>query len=163
MKKIHFCKSSLSAIDYVLEFLSLLSVLCTIILFVIFWIDAPKTVPVHYNIYGIADGFGNKTTLIILPVISIVTYVGLTLLNKFPYIFNFPVKVTAQNRLILYKNATRMVRWNKLIICLLFAVIVWQQIGISNRLNNIFLFILTACLMICFIVYVVKMIRVGKS
>jgi hypothetical protein len=113
----------------------------------------------------IADEFGNKTTLIILPVISIITYAGLTFLNKFPYIFNFPVKVTEQNRLLLYRNATRMVRWIKLIICLLFAVIVWQQIRIINRLNNISLFILIACLVICFIVYIVKMkrIRIGKS
>ena len=61
-----------------------------------------KTLFIHY--------FKNKTTLIILLVISIVTYIGLTLLNKFPYIFSFPVKVTEQNRLILYKNATRMVQ-----------------------------------------------------
>ena len=161
MKKIHFKKSSLNTIDYVLEFLSLLSVLCTVVLFVIFWIDAPEIVPVHYNIYGIADGFGNKTTLIILPVISIVTYLGLTLLNKFPYIFNFPVKVTEENRQILYKNATRVVRWTKFIMCLLFTVIVWQQIGVNDRINNTSLFILIACLIICFIVYIVKMIRTG--
>jgi len=59
----------------------------------------------------------------------------------------------------MYRNATRMVRWTKLIICLLFATIVWQQIGINNWLNNISLFILIACLMGCLIVYIVKMLK----
>jgi hypothetical protein len=167
MKKRHCYKSSLNTIDYVLELLSLLSVLCTIVLFVIFWIEAPKSIPIHYNIYGIADRFGNKTTLIILPVMSVVTYAGLTFLNKFPYIFNFPVKVTEQNRLILYKNTTKMVRWNKLIICLLFAVIVWQQIGIIrnhyNKLNNISIFILIAYLILCFIFFAIKMNKVNRN
>ena len=159
-------KPSLSILDYILEFFSLLSVLGIIILFVIYWVNAPEVVPIHYNIYGIADGFGSRTTLVILPIISVLTYIGLTVLNKFPHIFNFPVKVTEENKLFLYRTSTRMVRWTKLLICLLYASIVWQQIRIMNNqienLDNVSFFILIACLVLCLIFYIVKMIRTNK-
>ena len=167
MKTISRIKPSLSILDYVLELFSFLSVLGIIILFVIYWIDAPKIVPIHYNIYGIADRFASKTTLIILPIISVLTYVGLTFLNQHPHIFNFPAKVTAQNILILYQTATRMMRWTKLFTCLLFANILWQKIRIINnhgdKLNNTSLLILIACLMLCLIFYIVKMVKIGKK
>ena len=160
-------KFPLSILDCILELLALLSVVGTIILFVIFWIDAPKVVPIHYNIYGIADRFGSKTTLIALPIISIISYVGLTFLNRFPHVFNLPVRVSEQNRTMLYKTATTVIRWTKLFICLLFTVILLQAVGsIQNyeyKLNNSYLFILIACLFFCMIFYIIRMIRIGNS
>ena len=159
-------KISLSILDWILEFFALLSILSVIVLFVFFWIEAPKIVPVHYNIYGVADRFGSKVTLIIIPIISIVSYLGLTFLNRFPYIFNFPVKVSEQNRTILYKTATTMIRWIKLFICLLFTVILLQTVGnIQNyeyKLDNNYLFILIGCLFCCLIFYIIKMTKIGS-
>jgi len=160
-------KLSLSILDWILEFFALLSVLSTIVLFVLFWIEAPEVVPVHYNIYGVADRFGSKNTLIILPIIGIVTYVGLTFLNRFPHIFNFPVKVSEQNRMILYKTATTMVRWTKLFICLLLAVTLLQEVrsiqSYQYKSDNSSIFILIACLTFCMVFYIVKMTRTGNK
>jgi len=159
-------KHPLNVLDYIIEFSSLLSVLCTIVLFVIFWNNAPQIVPIHYNIYGVADRFGSKTILIILPIISSMTYIGLTVLNKFPQVFNFPAKVTEENKVILYKIATRMIRWIKLFICLLFADIVRQGAKMTYnqeyRLGSVSLFIFIACIMFCLIFYIAKMIRISK-
>jgi hypothetical protein len=154
-------------LDYVLEVFSLLVVLATIILFVFFLISAPQIVPIHYNIYGVADKFGSKATLIILPVFSIITYVGLSILNRFPYIFNFPVKVTEQNHLFLYKMATRMIRWIKFLVCLIFADIVRQETRTFKyneyAINNISIFIILTCIMLCLTYYIVKMSRINSN
>jgi hypothetical protein len=167
MKIRHATKYSLSILDCILELLALLTVAGIIILFAVYWITAPEIVPIHYNIYGIADNFGSKNTLIISPIIAIVIYIGLTFLNSIPHVFNFPVKVTEQNKLILYKTASRMMRWTKLLICLLYANILLQEIrrihNHGENLDNISLFILIACLMLCLIFYIVRMVRIGKK
>lgn len=51
--------------------------------------------------------------------IATTTFLLLTILNKYPYIFNYPVKITNQNAYPQYLNATRMIRYLKLSIILM--------------------------------------------
>jgi hypothetical protein len=166
MERTHNNKPSLSILDYVLEFFALLFVLVSIVLFVIYWNKLPEIVPIHYNIYGVADRFGSKTTLIVFPIISILTYIGLTFLNRYPHIFNYPTIITENNRLILYKAATQMIRWIKLFICLLFTDILWHGTRLINnfeyKLDNVFLFIIIAGIVLCPIFYITIIIKIGK-
>jgi uncharacterized membrane protein len=78
--------------------------------------NLPETIPTHYNGAGQADGFGGKATILTLPLIATVLFGGLTFLNKFPHIFNYPTIITQHNALRQYTNATRMIRYLKLII-----------------------------------------------
>jgi hypothetical protein len=155
-------KIRLTALDYMLEITALLSVLAIIVLYIIYRIKAPEIVPIHYNIRGEVDGYGSADTLIMLPILSILTYVGMTILNKYPHIFNFPTVVTEQNALRLYKIATRTVRWLKLLVCLLYADSVWSEIKIitnqTSKLGGI-TWILIACIAIYPIFPIVKMIK----
>ena len=88
----------------------------------------PDTIPTHFNAAGDADGFGTKASIIGLPLIATLLYIGLTLLNRFPHIFNFPTPITPDNALSQYTNATRMIRFLKLILVLVFAGISFQTI-----------------------------------
>jgi uncharacterized membrane protein len=88
----------------------------------------PDTIPTHFNAAGEADGFGTKASIIGLPLIATLLYIGLTLLNRFPHIFNFPTPITPDNALSQYTNATRMIRYLKLILVLVFAGISFQTI-----------------------------------
>jgi hypothetical protein len=56
----------------------------------------------------------------------------LSILNKFPHIFNYPIKVTDENALQLYLKATRMLRVIKLIVVLLFSWIEWQICHVAD-------------------------------
>jgi len=106
-------KIPLTTLDYILEIVALLVVLATIILYVVYWIFS-------------SEEYSTKMLLLFtLPVTSFSMYAMLTILNKYPHIFNFPVNVTEKNAFFLYKTAIRMVRWIKLLCCLLFAYIVW--------------------------------------
>ncbi len=91
----------------------------------------PETIPTHFNASGHADGFGSKISIILLPVIATVFYAGLTFLNRFPHVFNYPRAVTPQNAGVLYRRATLIIRYLKLGLVLLFGIVTYKSIGVS--------------------------------
>ena len=92
----------------------------------------PDSIPTHFNAAGEADGFGNKASIVGLPLIATLLYIGLTLLNRVPHSFNFPTPITQDNALPQYTNATRMIRYLKLILVVVFAGISYQTIQQAN-------------------------------
>ena len=88
----------------------------------------PETIPTHFNAAGEADGFGSKASVIGLPVIASVLFIGLTLLNRYPHIFNYPTAITQDNALKQYTLATRMLRYLKLVLVLVFGGIEFMTI-----------------------------------
>ncbi|HMV23387.1 MAG TPA: DUF1648 domain-containing protein [Saprospiraceae bacterium] len=83
----------------------------------------PDIIPTHYSANGNADGHGPKVSILLLPAISTIAYIGMTILNKYPHIFNYPAVITRENALKQYTMATRMIRVLKLAIVVLFGVI----------------------------------------
>jgi uncharacterized membrane protein len=94
--------------------------------------NLPDTIPTHFNAAGEADDYGRKASIFGLPVVASLLYIGLTLLNRVPHIFNFPTPVTQENALIQYTNATRMIRSLKLILVVVFGGISFQTIQQAN-------------------------------
>ena len=90
--------------------------------------DLPATIPTHYNGAGQADGFGGKSTILSLPIISTFLFIGLTVLNKFPHAFNYPTNISEKNAYRHYTNATRLIRYLKLIIVFIFGLIAFKTI-----------------------------------
>jgi uncharacterized membrane protein len=88
----------------------------------------PDTIPTHFNGAGQADGFGSKATILSLPVIASLLFIGLTLLNRYPHSFNYPTAITQDNALRLYTLATRMLRYLKLVLVLVFGGIEFMTI-----------------------------------
>jgi uncharacterized membrane protein len=127
----------------------------------------PETIPIHYNFAGQADGFGKKVTILILPFIATILFIGMTILNKFPHIFNYPTKITADNALKQYKNATQIIRYLKLIIIIIFGLIEWHTIRNANgqtmSLGIWFLPMILALIFIPLTYMVVKSIKLTKS
>ncbi len=88
----------------------------------------PDTIPTHFNGAGQADGFGSKATILSLPVIASLLFIGLTVLNRYPHSFNYPTAITQDNALRLYTLATRMLRYLKLVLVLVFGGIEFMTI-----------------------------------
>ena len=55
-------------------------------------------VPIHFNIFGKADAFGSKSTLVILLIIGWFLIAGMTVVGALPSVWNTGVKVTEKNR-----------------------------------------------------------------
>lgn len=119
-------KLQLTATDYVLEAIAILGIISLWIMAFISYSTLPDSIPTHFNIKGQADDWGNKTSIFILPCIALLLFTGITILNKFPHIFNYPVKVTGENALRLYTKSVRVMRILKALVVMLFLFIEWQ-------------------------------------
>jgi hypothetical protein len=64
---------------------------------------------------------------------AITIYLLFTVVTRFPSAFNYPVRVTAQNRAGLETLALGMIAWLKLEIVLLFAVIQWGVVRAARH------------------------------
>jgi hypothetical protein len=62
--------------------------------------------------------------LLILPALGTIIFIGLTQLNKYPHIFNYLTKITESNARKQYTIATRMLRFMKAAILLIFSMII---------------------------------------
>ena len=85
----------------------------------------PETVPTHFNAKGEADDYGSKFSLISLPLIALVLYLFLFIINKFPHLHNYSVNITEDNALKQYRTSTRFVRFLNLFTTLIFAYITY--------------------------------------
>ena len=123
----------------------------------------PDTIPTHFNASGEADGFGSKASIIGLPVIASLLFVGLTVLNRYPHIFNYPTAITEDNALRLYTLAMRMLRYLKLVLVLVFGGIEFMTIQHATRkaagLGAWFLPLTLVLIFIPLIYFVIKSIK----
>jgi len=122
----------LRPLDYALEALAAISLLLLLGLAFLNYGQLPEQIPTHYNISGNPDGFGSKTSFWVLPLVGLVLYVFMTLINRRPEGFNYLVKITPENAAVQYTMATRVIRFMKAFVMLLFAFLVWRTIGIVN-------------------------------
>lgn len=106
-------------------------VLINIVLLGLMWLvtifvftKLPDTIPVHFNFSGKPDDYGNKLTILILPLIATIIYFGFTQLIKHPHIFNYLTKITEENARRQYSIATRMMRFILLAVLFIFTIII---------------------------------------
>ncbi len=86
-----------------------------------------------FDLLGEADSFGRKETIFFLPIISTLLFFGLTILTKYPHVYNnYPIKITTENAKLQYENANRMMRLLKLSVIIIFGIIDYQTIKNEN-------------------------------
>ena len=123
----------------------------------------PHTIPTHFNAAGQPDGYGGKYTLLSLPLMATILFAGITALNKYPHIFNYPTEITAENALRQYTAATRLLRYLKLVVVVIFFAIAQQTIstatGASAGLGLWFLPVTLVGILGIVVAGIVKMVR----
>lgn len=125
-------KLELTTTDKTFEILGWISVLAIWVFTITNYTNLPDIIPTHYNGAGQVDGFGGKGYIFTLPLIATFLFIGLTILNKFPHVFNYPTNITADNALRKYTNATRLIRYLKFIIVIVFGLITFKTIQNVN-------------------------------
>src|SRR5690349_21517945 len=103
-------KINLNRFDKRLEMAGLILLALMWGLAIINYLRSPETVPIHFDSSGNPNGYGSKLTLLFLPLIPTILYLGLTQLNKYPHVFNYMTQITAENAERQYTIATRMIR-----------------------------------------------------
>ena len=118
--------------DYLIELLAILFLVGIWIFSVQYYWTLPEIIPTHFNIHGEVDAHGSKGTLFIMPIVYSIIFVLLSIISRKPEIYNYPVKITADNAAVQYALATRMLRILKTLIGWILLSINWLT-SISAR------------------------------
>ncbi len=93
-------RPNLSTTDKAMELIGWIVVLGIWILPLYYYSGLPESIPIHYNGAGEVDSLGGKASIFILPIISTILFIALTILNKYPHVFNYPVQITEETPLV---------------------------------------------------------------
>lgn len=129
-------KLKFTVVDIILEVIGFLLLLAICAIPVLLYKTLPDAIPTHFGINGQADDWGSKNSIFLLPVISLILYAGLTFLNRFPHIFNYPVVVTEENAFRQYTKATLILRIVKLLMIMLFLFIEWLICNVNGKAGH---------------------------
>ena len=128
--------------------------------FVVFsYPDLPDKIPKHFNAAGQADSWGGKKNILSLSVVMTILFVGMTLLNRFPHIFNYPFSITDENAFRQYACATRMLRWLKTIIVVIFGYLAIAAIYGMENIGIWFLPVTAGLILIPMFYWIARMCR----
>ena len=154
---------SLSPLDKILESTGKLLIIIIWGLTLFVFLKLPTVIPTHFNASGQPDGFGNKLTILILPIIATLVYFGLTKLNQHPHTFNYISSITEDNAEKQYTIATRMLRVLKIALLIVFSHIIlftyFTTKGITNGLGIWFLPLILSIVLIPIIFYIFKLYK----
>jgi Protein of unknown function (DUF1648). len=163
MKKRPIIKLELSITDKIFEVLGWCAMLMTWVLIITNYSKLPNIIPTHYNYAGQADSFGDKEKILILPIVATILFIGMTILNKYPHLFNYPKKITESNALKQYTIATRLIRCLKFAIVLTFGFIVFVSIrdanGLSSGLSALFLPLVIGLITVPLVYFITKLYK----
>ena len=98
-----FCGSPTTRYQRIAGILAPLILLGTIVYILIIWQKLPEQIPTHYNFAGEIDGYGGRGSLLLMPVIGLVTDLTVAICGRFPKSWNTGVRVTVLNRVRVYR------------------------------------------------------------
>lgn len=135
-----------NALDILETIVSLSCLVGVAVYLILFWHTFPEQIPGHYNAAGEVDRWGDKSELIVLPIVSWVLYGLITLIERFPQAWNSGVRVTSENRTAVYRLLKSMIAVVKMSMLLMFASLT----VISSLTLNLPVWYLLAFLVILF-------------
>ena len=122
--------------------ISLLSVVWIVLYVIITWKNIPDMIPGHYNIAGEIDKYSSKNSIWILIVVQILLFTMMSVLERFPNIWNTGVQITEENRERVYINLRNMQTYLKMMIMIYFSYMTFQSIGGGNLHSmSVFIFL----------------------
>jgi uncharacterized membrane protein len=93
----------------------------------------PRSVPVHFDLAGKADGWGSRSLVLALPIAALVLYVMLSLVARVPHWYNYPRTITPMNAERQYLLARRLVIALKATLVWVFLAILVQTAYVAVR------------------------------
>ena len=121
----------LSPVLVTVELLAAIAILLAVLLIVQFWAVLPDRIPIHFGYRGLADAWGDKVTIWIVPAVAAIIFAVLTVVSRYPHTFNYPVPITSENARRQYLLGRGLLVWLKAEICWLSAFVVRQQILVA--------------------------------
>lgn len=148
----------------IIEILSLLCLIWAFYpLFFLSNLGEAASIPIHYNLQGQVDGWGDRSSIWMQPILALVVYLVFSVLVRYPEKLNYPIRVTKENSSTLYRLMINMLRHIKLICLILFAYGSNLSFGIAmgkyGIRNHYVIVILIGLMFVITLFYVTKMIK----
>lgn len=142
-----------------LRWLGVLAALAITVWLLVAYPGLPATVPTHFDATGTADGWGPRSSVLVLGGIMLVLSVGIALLSARPRVLNYPVILTDHNAQAVHREGERLMVWT-----LLFLQVIYLGIGWSVVLGGggPLLVIGVAGLLGASILAIVRMVRAAR-
>jgi len=110
---------------------------------IVFWVYTithynalPEVIPTHFAGEGKPDGYGLKWTILTLPIIATLFYIGLSILGRYPHKFNYPGTITEKNAATQYRIGSEMLRGMKGSVITVFLVMNYQTVQTAMGLTD---------------------------
>jgi uncharacterized membrane protein len=93
----------------------------------------PDRIPVHFDLAGHPNGWSSPASFIFLPILSLALFLFLTMIARFPSMFNYPVAVTEANRDRLQSLTIDLLAWMRTEIVCTFAMAQWMSSHLARH------------------------------
>jgi len=148
------------------ELLSALGLLSAIFVVVFNYRTLPQRIPTHFGASGLADGWGDKSSLWVLVGVTCFLYAMLSLVRFLPASsMNMPV--AEEQRAAALPMVFEMIGWLKAETICVFAFIVWTAVAVvqgrSQGLGAWFLPVTLVAIFGTIAFYVPRMMRLGEA
>ncbi|MGJ7910007.1 DUF1648 domain-containing protein [Neobacillus sp. LXY-1] len=136
MKQRPILTISMTFSEKVIKVLSILLIGGQFIYLFYLYKSLPEKVPVHFNAMGKADGWGGKGFIWTIPIIESLLFITLSIVERYPHVNNYPVRITEENAPRLYFEARRMMVTLNFEIVLLLSLITWESVQVAKGIDS---------------------------
>lgn len=127
------------------------------------WGILPEQIPAHFNGAGEVDRWGSKWTLVMLPIIAGLLWIGMTILEKYPHKHNYMVELHERNIEFQYRNSRMMLNVLKNLTVYFFIYLSYRTtqvaLGESDSLGMMFFPVLLVLMFAPLIIFMIRSLR----
>jgi uncharacterized membrane protein len=151
----------------VCDVIAILGVVASWAIVLVYYNSLPTTIGIHFNTSGNADGFGNKSSIFLLPIISTAIISGIYWLSKYPHLYNYAKPVTNDNAKQMYKGGVRLLcvvnAITSLILFLAVAYTINAALHTNGQISKWILPIIIGLSAILFVYSIVGALKTGNN
>ena len=154
-----FCGSPTTRWQRILGILSPVVLLGAIVFILIRFPSLPEQIPTHYNMAGEIDGYGGRGTLLLMPVIGLVSDAVVALAGRFPKYWNTGTKITLFNRVRVYRLLRDLMAELRLAMALFFGGFAVYQSLLPEHFSGNVIGLLTLLMFVPLVRYFVRLLK----
>lgn len=145
-------------LDIVVLIICLIQLIGIFIYLLIVWGNIPDQIPGHFSGDGTVTRWDSKGTIIISPIISFVLFIGMSVIERFPQVWNTGVRVTEENKYRVYRACKNLLRSTKLATVMLFTVITLIQ-SLSQALPPWLIPLFTGIFIVVLVYHIIILVK----
>ena len=119
------------------------------------------------NIEGQVDHYGSKETIWVMPAVGLFLFIMITILLRFPHIYNYPLKITEQNAGRIYKSGVRFLRvvrlWMVIVLIIVDISFVRLAVGTNRNTDNWLLPVILLLALGLLVFSIVRFVNIRKQ